>query len=111
MSPPASVGSSYYVDPTTPPIGHPSYGGYPHFTDERRAGPEGSEAAKGEVSVSSIRVQCRTDSWQDDDYKAPFPLTAAILRGVYNFADMPLEDIKPIVWVIANNQPRNNGDS
>jgi hypothetical protein len=41
-------------------------------------------------------------------FQPPHHLFISVLRGTFNFNDMRVEDIRPIVWIIANRQPKNN---
>ncbi|WVQ96202.1 hypothetical protein IAU59_003305 [Kwoniella sp. CBS 9459] len=45
------------------------------------------------------------------DYTAPPFITIPILQGTFNFADMPNEYIRPIVWIIAHRIPKGSGES
>ncbi|KAK8849467.1 hypothetical protein IAR55_004800 [Kwoniella newhampshirensis] len=44
-------------------------------------------------------------------HTAPQQIISSILHGTFNFADLRIEYIQPIVWIIADHQPKNSSES
>nr|XP_019009113.1 uncharacterized protein I206_05758 [Kwoniella pini CBS 10737]OCF47894.1 hypothetical protein I206_05758 [Kwoniella pini CBS 10737] len=58
------------------------------------------------------RLASGIDDQLDKAYYSPPPhLVGPILQGSFNFADMPNEFIRPIVWIIAHRIPKSSSES
>ncbi|WWC95335.1 hypothetical protein V866_002197 [Kwoniella sp. B9012] len=51
------------------------------------------------------------DQLEKVNYSPPPHLVGPILQGTFNFADMPIEYVRPIVWIIAHRTPKSSTES
>nr|XP_031859038.1 uncharacterized protein CI109_005544 [Kwoniella shandongensis]KAA5526110.1 hypothetical protein CI109_005544 [Kwoniella shandongensis] len=102
-SPSVSASSSIIFENLSPAYLSTGYGGLNGLGLQRFEDPDlGHEVAS---------LYMREDSFDKSSYTAPKHIITSILHGTFNFADLRTEYIHPVVWIIANHQPKSSSES
>ncbi|TYJ55223.1 hypothetical protein B9479_004053 [Cryptococcus floricola] len=103
------------VGPWSPPI-------QPHWRPEMTPKPSFSHHLEEKLAVANAQIRQLTldnkrlreyiqDPHQAPPYTAPPVVVHSVLQGTFNFAAMPPQLIRAIVWTLAYCQPKNNHES
>ncbi|WVW86652.1 hypothetical protein I302_108706 [Kwoniella bestiolae CBS 10118] len=103
-SPPVSSRSSMVFDNINPSFATVGYGQVAGLGLQRFEDPETCYETSRFVHVGE-------DQLDKANYSPPPHLVVPILQGTFNFADMPIEYIRPIVWIIAHRIPKSSSES
>ncbi|WVF68667.1 hypothetical protein IAT40_003438 [Kwoniella sp. CBS 6097] len=99
-----SGGSSMIFDNINPSFASAGYGQIGGLGLQRFEDPE--------ICYDMSRMNMGPDDQLDKGpYTAPSYITIPILQGTFNFADMPNDYVRPIVWIIAHRVPKGSGES